>query len=104
MEPSGAGLPRPGTLQHTVTLGVFRLQQVSFKFLFLTLLLIITPCLCVQGLNQLAAKLSQPESLLADAASLVTGQPAAQDKLGVAAASNPVSVVMDKTAKMGQIT
>ena len=45
-------------------------------------------------MNQLAAKLSQPESLLADAASLVTGQPAAQDKLGVAAASNPVSVVM----------
>ena len=46
MEPSGAGLPRPGTLQHTVTLGVFRLQQVSLLSLsFLFLFLIITPCL-----------------------------------------------------------
>ena len=48
------GLPKPGTLEHTVTLGLFRLQQ---------------------GLNQAALKLQAgPESLLQEGYSLLTGQ------------------------------
>ena len=65
-----AGLPKPGTLEHTVKLGFFKLQQ---------------------GINQFASKLSQPESLLTDVGqygySLLTGQPVADDKIGTAAAT-----------------
>ena len=81
-----SGLPKPGTIQHAVTLGAFRLQQ---------------------GLNQLAQKLSQPESLLSEVGqfgySLLTGQPVADNKIGQAADSvsyssisniNPTSVAL----------
>ena len=63
------GLPQPGTLEHTVTLGLFRLQQ---------------------GLNQAALKLQQgPESLLQEGYSLLTGQTVATDKIGQAAQTSP---------------
>ena len=63
------GLPQPGTLEHTVTLGLFRLQQ---------------------GLNQAALKLGEgPESLLQEGYSLLTGQQVATDKLGQAAQTSP---------------
>lgn len=63
------GLPRPGTLEHTVTLGLFRLQQ---------------------GLNQAALKLQEgPESLLQEGYSLLTGQTVATDKIGQAADTAP---------------
>ena len=66
-EDDGSGLPKPGTLQHTFTLGVFRLQQ---------------------ALNQLV---SSPDSFLADGISLFSGQPAADNKIGQAAGTSPVS-------------
>ena len=54
---ASSGLPTPGTLEHTVTLGLFRLSQ---------------------GINQLAVKLSQPESLLTEVGqygySLISGE------------------------------
>ena len=63
------GLPQPGTLEHTVTLGLFRLQQ---------------------SLNQAALKLGEgPESLLQEGYSLLTGQPVATDKLGQVAQTSP---------------
>ena len=69
-----AGLPKPGTLEHTVKLGFFKLQQ---------------------GINQFASKLFQPESLLTDVGqygySLLTGQPVADDKIGTAAAADSVT-------------
>ena len=66
------GLPRPGTLEHTVTLGLFRLQQ---------------------GLNQAALKLQAgPESLLQEGYSLLTGQTVATDKIGQPAADTAPSV------------
>ena len=66
-EDDGSGLPKPGTLQHTFTLGVFRLQQ---------------------ALNQLV---SSPDSFLADGISLFSGQPAADNKIGQAAGTSPLS-------------
>ena len=74
---STSGLPTPGTLEHTVTLGLFRLQQ---------------------GLTQLGLKLQAgPESLLQEGLGLITGQPAATDKIGQAAGTAGASPVSYST-------
>ena len=71
------GLPQPGTLEHTVTLGLFRLQQ---------------------GLNQAALKLQAgPESLLQEGYTLLTGQQAATDKTGQAAGADTAPSVSYST-------
>ena len=62
------GLPKPGTLSHTLTLGLLRAQQAA---------------------NKVVTVISNPSTALTNirevATNYITGQPAAEDKIGEAA-------------------
>ena len=72
-----SGLPKPGTLEHTVTLGLFKIQQ---------------------GINRFARN---PQSLLTEVGqlgySLISGQPVADQKIGELPSTSLSSVNLNPT-------
>ena len=76
-EEDTSGLPKPGTLEHAVTLGLFKIQQ---------------------GINRFARN---PQSLLTEAGqlgySLISGQPVADQKIGELPSTSLSSVNLNPT-------
>ena len=79
-----AGLPKPGTLSHTLTLGLLKAQQAA---------------------NKVVTVISNPSTALTNirevATNYITGQPAAEDKIGEAAVETKTNYgVLDSIPEM----
>ena len=81
------GLPKPGTLSHTLTLGLLRAQQAA---------------------NKVVTVISNPSTALTNirevATNYITGQPAAEDKIGEAAVETGTNYgILDTAANIPEI-